>query len=102
MRRKDFSSIKPHIPGNIDIYNRPIHKNERGQIETVKSISIGEEGTEVLIPTISPEGKALSNREAVDLYRKTKKHLGKFKSISEANSYARDLHKQQDEYYSAK
>lgn len=85
--------------GNIDLHNRPRHKNEDGSISTVRSMSIGENGQEILIPTISPEGNALSDEDAIDLYHKTGQHLGKFKTPEAATKYAEQLHKDQEKEY---
>lgn len=88
-------------PGNIDIHNRPVVKNG-DKISTVRSISINEDGKEILIPTVSDEGKLLSDKEAIDLYHRTGKHLGKFDSVANANAYAEKLHQQQDKEYSGR
>jgi len=93
------NDILPGYTGNIDLTNRPQVPDENGNIMTVKTISIGEDGKEVLIPTISQEGKVMSDREAVDYYRKTGQHFGKFNSIAEANKFAQKLHLQQEEMY---
>ena len=93
--------------GNIDLFNRPQYVNEDGSISTVRSISIGDEnGNEILIPTVGfdKKGRAVSwtDDEAIDHYYKTGEHLGKFKSVKEADEYAEKLHKQQEAYYSDK
>lgn len=87
--------------GNIDLSNRPVVQNADGSISTVKTISIEEDGAEVLIPTISDDGKELSEDDAVSLYRKTGRHFGKFSTVDAANRYAEQLHNQQAEMYGA-
>lgn len=91
----------PHTiePGNIDLTKRPVVKNPDGSISTVRSISVNMDGREVLIPTVSDDGKVLTDEQAVDLYKRTGKHLGIFDSPEAATAYAQTLHEQQAEMY---
>lgn len=87
--------------GNIDLSNRPIVHNDDGSISTIRSISFEDEsGKEVLIPTVSEDGRIMSNDEAIQQYYETGRYLGKFDSIDEANKYAEQLHNQQEQFYS--
>lgn len=93
------SVVKPVEQGNIDLFNRPVVKNADGTISTVRSMSVGIDGKEVLIPTVSDDGRILSEKEAIEQYRKTGRHLGKFNSAEDATAYAKWLHSQQDNLY---
>jgi len=86
--------------GNIDLTARPVVKNDDGSISTVRSMSFNEDGVEILIPTVSPDGKILSDDDAIKLYEETGRHLGKFRTAAQADAYAEALHNQQDRMYS--
>ena len=85
--------------GNVDLTNRPRVKMDDGNFATIRSMSFNEDGNEVLVPTISDDGRLLSDDEAIASYRKTGKHLGKFGSVMGANEYAEKLHEDQAKNY---
>jgi len=80
------------IPGNIDLNTRPRVKRANGKTSTVDSIGVEADGLEYVIPRISDDGKVLTNKEAFDLFKRTKKHLGAFKTKEQANAFAQALH----------
>jgi muramidase (phage lysozyme) len=86
-------------PGNIDLAARPVVKNEDGSISTVRSMSFNEDGKEILVPTVSPDGKIMTDDEAIDLYHQTGQNLGVFADAGAADAYATALHDAQAKYY---
>ena len=88
--------------GNINVLARPQVKMPDGKVATVHSMSFNDNGKEVLVPMISPDGKLLSQEEAKQLYKDTGQHLGKFETPNLATDYAMKLHDQQRKYYRIK
>lgn len=89
----------PLAPGNIDLEHRPVVKNADGSISTVRSMSINVDGKEVLIPTVTDDGRVVPNEEAVRIFKKTGKNLGTFANVDDANRYAKQLHESQAALY---
>ncbi|KAF1041782.1 hypothetical protein [Xylophilus sp.] len=88
--------------GNINLNNRPVVKNSDGTISTVRSMSFEEDDREVLVPTVSDDGRIMSDDEAIQTYRKTGRHLGKFNNPQDADRYAEQLHLQQEAQYGSR
>lgn len=86
------------VPGNIDIARRPQVRNKDGSISTVRSMSINMDGREILIPTVIGD-RVVSDKEAIDHFRKTGEHLGMFDDSRNANEYAAQLHMEQSRRY---
>ncbi|WP_410374683.1 DNA transfer protein [Enterobacter sp. Z1] len=57
------------------------------------------DGREVLIPTVSDDGRIMSDDEAIDNFMRTGKHLGMFDNPDDATSYAENLHNEQANEY---
>jgi len=90
LRVKTYSN-RPEVEGNIDLENRPKVFDDQGNYQTVKTITIEEDGNTVLLPTIV-NGEAVTNKEAIDYYHATGEHLGIFKDDESAQQYDKQLH----------
>lgn len=77
--------------GNIDVTKRKRVNNSDGSFSTIRSMSFRHNGSEVLVPSMTPDGKRLDANGAFDQYMSSGKHLGKFKSSGEATAYAEQL-----------
>jgi hypothetical protein len=86
-------------PGNIDLNKRPKVKNADGTISTVRSMSFNPGFGEVLVPTVSDDGRIMSEDEAIQTFFRTGLHLGVFGTPDAATEYAKQLSKQQAKQY---
>lgn len=89
--RGSSKMVRPEVEGNIDLENRPKVWNDKGQYQTIKTITREFDGKTVLLPTII-NGKQVSVKEATEHYKKTGEHLGVFKNQKDADKYDKQLH----------
>lgn len=86
-------------PGNIDLTKRPKVKNPDGSYSTVRTITItDDEGKGINIPTVIGN-QVVSPQEAINHFKKTKQHLGVYRTEKEALDAAEKLHKEQEQMY---
>lgn len=90
-----YANIPVDYTGNINLANRPQVQNPDGSVSTVRSMSFNDGVKEVLIPTVSQDGRNLTEQQAIDAYRATGQHLGKFDTPEAATEMARRIHDQQ-------
>lgn len=83
----------------LDLTNRPRVKNDDGSISTVRSMGVNVDGKEYLIPTVSDDGRIMSDDEAFDTFRKGGKHLGVYASPEASDSAAERIHLDQEKMY---
>ena len=83
-------------PGNIDLSKRKVVENADGSFSTVKSASFEFDGKHVLLPTLDPDGKHMTDDQAVERYRKTGEHLGIYNSEAAATAAAKKISKGQE------
>lgn len=84
--------------GNIDPYSRKVEHRPDGSIATVESFGVNMDGKEVLLPRVI-DGKTVSVDAAIEHYKKTGQHLGKFDSPAHATAYAQKFHENQAAIY---
>ena len=87
LAKGDFAVKKP---ATLPLGVRDAVKNPDGSTSTVRTISIGTDEGEVLIPTVIG-GRVVSDEEAIRHYERTGEHLGVFNSPEEATRYAKKL-----------
>ena len=83
-------------PGNIDLSKRKAVENKDGSFSTVKSLSFEENGVHILVPSLDPSGKQMSDKQSWERYKDTGEHLGKFNTEAEATAAAKRISKGQE------
>lgn len=75
--------------GNVDLAARP--RLPTGKYAELAPRAFNVDGQEVLLSTIGPDGERLTAERAIESYKATGQHLGKFKSQVAANAYGKEL-----------
>ncbi len=90
--------ISPVPPGNIDLAMQPTVPNPQGGTSTVYSRSFNIDGEEVLLPSVTADGRLLqSDEEVIREYQQTGRHLGRFRTPQDATEYASRLHREYEQ-----
>jgi hypothetical protein len=77
---------------NTNLHDRPTVRNPDNTTSSVRSMSFEVNGKEILVPTVSDDGRIMSDDESKQQYLKTGKHLGVFDHWQNADKYAEQLH----------
>ena len=79
--------------GNVDLYAQPIVQNPDGTSSTVDSMGFEEDGLHYLLPSVTPDGRHLSDTAMVfAAFKRTNRHLGIFKTREASDTYGAKLH----------
>lgn len=99
-----FGNVAPPLAsgqvtaGTVDLYGQPTVANADGTHSTVDSIGVNVDNQELLLPTVTPDGRHFAGTDeervtqAIAEYRKTGQHLGVFASPEASTAYAQRLH----------
>jgi len=80
-------------PGNIEQERQRLFRLPGGDYSTtlLHSMNVDIDGKEVLLPTVDEQGRQMSEQEAIDRYRQTGEHLGKFRTPEAAAAFGQML-----------
>lgn len=85
--------------GTIDLTKRPKVKNPDGSYSTVRTMTItDDQGRGINIPTVI-NNRVVNPEEAIEHFKKTKQHLGVYRTQQDALDAAEKLHKEQEQMY---
>lgn len=86
--------------GSLDVNSLiAVVNNEDGSVSTVKTIGVNIDGLETVIPTVHKDGHIMSEKEAVEHFKKTGENFGQFNSVEDATRFSLSLHDRQKEVY---
>lgn len=85
--------------GTIDLTKRPKVRNPDGSYSTVKTMTItDDQGRGINIPTVIDD-RVVDPKEAIEHFKRTKQHLGVYKTQQDALNAAQKLHEDQEKMY---
>lgn len=95
----DVTKLSPVYTGALDTEGWQEGRGGKDAWSTLKSMSIGTDRGEVLLPTIDENGQKLTDEEAVKRWQETGRHLGLFDSPESATRYTNELTRWLDRRY---
>lgn len=93
--QRGYSAYGGTEPGTLDLSRRPYVKNDDGSTSTVRSMGVNIDGKEVLIPTVSPDGRIMSDDEAVEHYLRSGQHMGVYPNAEASSAAGEAIHQDQ-------
>lgn len=81
--------------GNIDLSKRPHVKNADGSTSTVRSMGVGLDDKNYLLPTVSQDGRIMNPDDAIDEFFKTGQHMGVYPTEQATNQASDVIHEDQ-------
>jgi len=85
--------------GTIDLTKRPKVRNPDGSYSTVRTMTItDDQGRGINIPTVIDD-RVVDPKEAIEHFKRTKQHLGVYKTQQDALNAAQKLHEDQEKMY---
>ena len=85
----------------IDLSKRKAFNNSDGTIYSIMTTSFNVDGKEYVVPTVLPDGTKMDAKQAFEHFMLSGEHLGSFKTVDEATSYAKKLSNAQGQRYNA-
>lgn len=85
--------------GTIDLTKRPKVRNPDGSYSTVRTMTItDDQGRGINIPTVIDD-RVVDPKEAIEHFKRTKQHLGVYRTQQDALDAAQKLHEEQEKMY---
>ena len=85
--------------GTIDLTKRPKIRNPDSSYSTVRTMTItDDQGRGINIPTVIDD-RVVDPKEAIEHFKRTKQHLGVYKTQQDALNAAQKLHEDQEKMY---
>jgi hypothetical protein len=79
------------LPGNIDLRKRSEFRANDGSISPMNTMVANVDDNYVLIPTVKPDGTALSSADAIERYKQTGERFGVFDTQDNAQLYQKSI-----------
>lgn len=90
-----YNAIKP---GNVDLSHRPFVQNIDGSVSSVRSMGAELDGKQMLIPTVDPYGRIMTDDQAIEEYRRSGQNLGTYRTPEDSDRAGEAIHNDQADF----